>query len=164
MLVIVGHGPSVLSGLGAVIDTHTVVRLKDGLRVKPKPDPFHFGTRTDFICGHSVVYRQSEPFWHFNDPKGWLDYYASFTPRHPKPSTGLCAVFLAIDRGYTDIAVIGFDRVMNPHDSKSRKWYDPPSSSLYGHDQRAEHEALMSLPIRVIDLVKHEAQKEAVSA
>jgi hypothetical protein len=159
--VIVGHGPSVLSGLGAVIDQSTVVRLKNGLAVRPKPDPLHWGTRTDYLCGRSLIYKAKEPFWHFNDPRKWLDYYQSFKPKHKKPSTGLCAVFCALDRLSPDeIYLIGYDRLLNPDDMKSRKWNETPSRSLYGHDQRAEHEALMSLPVRIIDLVKHEAKEE----
>jgi hypothetical protein len=158
VLLIVGHGPSLLSGLGAVIDTHEVVRLKDGLRVRPKPDPSHWGTRTDAICGRSLIYDLGNyPFWYFNDPQKWMDYYSSFNPRHKKPSTGLCAAFCAIDRGYTEIALIGFDRLLDPKDRTSRKWSEPKMCSLYGHDQRAEHEALMALPANIIDLVKYGA-------
>jgi hypothetical protein len=156
MLVIVGHGPSVLSGLGSVIDSHTVVRLKEGLRVKPKPDPRHFGTRTDYLCGRSKIYEVGKtPFWHFNDPPEWMRYYASFNPRHPKPTSGLCAVFCAIDKVAPDeIGLIGFDRLLDPSDMKSRKWHEQRSRSMYGHDQRAEHEALMNLPLRIIDLAR----------
>lgn len=137
-----------------MIDSNAVVRLKNGLAIKPKPDPFHWGTRTDFLCGRSLVYKQEGPFWLFNDPPKWIEYYQSFRPKHKKPSTGLCAVFCAVDRGYTEIALIGFDRLLNPDDMKSRKWNETPSRCLYGHDQRAEHEALMSLPVRIVDLVK----------
>ena len=160
MLLIVGHGPSVLSGLGAVIDTHTVVRLKDGLTSVQRKDSKNWGTRTDFICARSLVFDRSEyPFWLFNDPPKWIEYYQSFRPKHKKPSTGLCAAFCAIDRGYKEIALIGYDRLLDPLDRKSRKWNEPSMCSLYGHDQRAEHEALMALPANIIDLVKYEAKE-----
>lgn len=156
MIVIVGHGPSVLRGLGSVIDTHTVVRLKHGLNAKPKPDPFHWGTRTDYLCARSLIFKDEKskvPFWHFSDPPKWLDYYAGFEPRNAKPSTGLCAVFMALDNlAPQEIGLIGFDRLTNPNDRKSRKWYDTPSTSLYGHDQRAEHECLMSLPVKIVNM------------
>jgi len=156
VIVIVGHGPSILCGLGPFIDKQTVVRLKDGLNLKPKPDYFHWGTRTDYLCARSLIYRDeksSTPFWHFNDPKKWMDYYATFNPRHPKPSTGLSAVFMAIDRiKPEEIALIGFDRLLNLNDTTSRKWNDQKMESLYAHDQRAEHECLMSLPVKIRDL------------
>jgi hypothetical protein len=168
VLLIVGHGPSVLSGLGAVIDQCTVVRLKNGLNVRPKPDPLHWGTRTDYTCGRSLVFRDEkhpEKFWHFDDPPEWIGYYESFRPRHKKPSTGLCAVFCAIDRlAPEEIALIGFDRLLDPNDMKSRKATDDQKYmySMYGHDQRAEHECLMSLPVKIIDFRKHcEAKEEA---
>jgi hypothetical protein len=152
VIVIVGHGPSILTGRGSVIDAHTVVRLKNGLNVKPKALPEHWGTRTDFLCARSLVYRDEKskvPFWHFADDPEWLEYYSKFNPRHDKPSTGLCAVFCAIERGYDDIALIGFDRLLNPDDTTSRRWNEDRMYSMYGHDQRAEHACLMSLPARI---------------
>jgi hypothetical protein len=155
MLVIVGHGPSILTGRGSVIDSMQVVRLKNGLAIKPKPDPIHWGARTDFLCARSLVYRDDkykEKFWHFNDDPEWLSYFSRFEPRHPKPSTGLSAVFCAVERGYDDIALIGFDRLLNLDDTKSRRWNEPSMYSMYGHDQRAEHDCLKSLPIRITNL------------
>jgi hypothetical protein len=153
VLLIVGHGPSVLSGLGAVIDTHTVVRLKDGLRVKPKPDPFHFGSRTDYLCARSKICDHGEfPYWHFNDPEKWVTYYRQYSRR--KPSTGLCAVFCAIDNlNPPEIALIGFDRVLTD-DMKCGKWYDERRYHLWGHDQKAERECLFSLRVPIIDFAK----------
>jgi hypothetical protein len=160
LILIVGHGPSVLSGLGDLIDSHTVVRLKEGLTPQQRKDSKNWGTRTDYLCARSLVYQKKEPFWHFNDPPEWIEYYNRFEPRHKKPSTGLCAVFCAIDRLAPDeIALIGYDRLLDPSDRKSRKWNERSMTSLYGHDQRAEHECLMSLPVRIIDLAK-EAKAE----
>ncbi len=165
MLLIVGHGPSVLSGLGALIDQQTVVRLKDGLTPILRKDSKNWGTRTDYLCARSLVCDKGEfPYWLFNDPPKWINYYKSFTPRHKKPSTGLCAVFCAIDRLQPEeIALIGFDRLLNPNDMTSRKATDEQKYmySMYGHDQRAEHECLMSLPTRIIDFRKHCEAKEA---
>lgn len=158
---IVGHGPSVLCGLGDLIDQHTVVRLKDGLTSQQRKDAKNWGTRTDFLCARSLVCDKGEyPFWLFNDPLKWITYYKGFRPRHKKPSTGLCAVFCAVDRGYTEIALIGYDRLLDPTDMKSRKATDEQKYmySLYGHDQRAEHEALMSLPVRIIDFKKEHGE------
>jgi hypothetical protein len=158
VLLIVGHGPSVLSGLGDLIDQQTVVRLKDGLTSQQRKDAKNWGTRTDYLCARSLVCDKGEfPYWHFNDPLHWISYYKSFRPKHKKPSTGLCAVFCAMDKLQPkEIALIGFDRLLDPKDMKSRKATDDIKYmySLYGHDQRAEHEALMSLPVRIIDFAK----------
>jgi hypothetical protein len=138
VIVVVGHGPSV-SNLGAVIDSHTVVRLKGGLRGDPKD----WGTRTDYLCARSLVFDLGKfSFWHFSDESRWLDYFAKFRPRRRKPSTGLCAVFCAIDRlAPKEIGLIGFDAIFN-------------KLELAGHDTRAEHECLHSLGINIIDLEK----------
>jgi hypothetical protein len=158
VLLIVGHGPSVLSGLGDLIDQQTVVRLKDGLTPILRKDSKNWGTRTDYLCARSLVCdRGLFPYWWFNDPLHWINYYKSFNPRHKKPSTGLCAVFMAIDKIAPDeIALIGFDRLLDPTDMKSRKATDDRKYlySMYGHDQRAEHECLMSLPVKIIDFAK----------
>jgi hypothetical protein len=159
MLCIVGHGPSLLLRLGAVIDTCTVVRLKFGL---PKDaDPEVWGTRTDYLCARSHLHQSSGPFWIFNDPPKWIAYYRKFSRK--KPSTGLCAVFCAIDHlNPPEIAVIGYDRLLNPADQKSGKWNKPVIPGAFGtgsHDQRAEHACLMSLPVRIIDLAKEHSGK-----
>lgn len=162
MLVIVGHGPSILSGRGALIDTMTVIRLKEGL--KPGYDPEHWGTRTDYLCARSLTYKDEKskvPFWHFdedkNKPGKWLKYFATFKPKLWKPSIGLSAVFMAIDRlAPKEIALIGFDRVLNPDDDRSHKWHNSAGKPPHGwaHCQRAERECLYSLGINVIDLSK----------
>jgi len=148
MLCIVGHGPSVLTGRGALIDGMTVVRLKDGLR---KDQPIeHFGTRTDYVCARSQIY---SPDWWFNDPPKWVDYYRQYSSK--KPSTGLCAVFCAIDKlDVKELALIGFDRMLNPGDEKSGKWHDHERRHFWGHDQPAENQCLHSLGLRIIDLSK----------
>lgn len=136
-----------------------VVRLKDGLT--PSQPREHFGTRTDYICGRSGIYRKSNvPFWYFDEEKNapgkWLKYFAQFKPKLWKPSHGLSAVFCAVDRlNPKQIALIGFDRVLYPEDDRSYKWNSakkPPHP--WAHDQRAEHECLFSLGIEIIDLAK----------
>lgn len=159
MLCIVGHGPSILTGRGALIDQHEVVRLKHGLT--PDLPREHFGTRTDYICGTSGIYRQPDvKFWHFPEAKHsqgkWIKYYAQFKPKIWKPSHGLSAVFCAIDHlNPKQIAVIGFDRILYQDDMTSSKWNlpgHPPHP--WPHCQRAEHECLFSLGIEIIDLSK----------
>lgn len=155
MLLIVGHGPSVLCGLGGLIDQQTVVRLKHG-KTKQQPSE-HFGTRTDYICGRSCFYEQKGvPFWHLPDSSPWHDYYKKFNPKYWKPSHGLSAVFCAVDHMKPDrLALIGFDRVLYPHDDRSGKWnvLDKPPHP-WSHDQRAERECLYSLGIDIIDFSK----------
>lgn len=155
MLIIVGHGPSILCGLGSFIDQNTVVRLKHG-KVKAQPAE-HFGTRTDYLCGRSHVYAQDGvPFWQYSDDSKWGEYYRGFNPKYFKPSHGLCAVFCAIDHlSPEEIGVIGFDRILNPGDITTDKWnkLDKPAYP-WTHDQRAENECLHSLGVRIIDLAK----------
>lgn len=147
-----------------MIDSTPVVRLKEGLAVKPPPDPFHWGTRTDYVAAHSRLYQQpGQNFWCFrdDDPEGqkWLAYYKEFKPRKPKPSTGLMAVFMAIDKlKPKEIAVIGFDRVLDPTDGTTTKWHKPRGHYAWGHDQRVEHLALMNCGTTIIDLVKEHAK------
>jgi len=165
MLVIVGHGPSILSGRGSVIDSRMVVRLKAGLTKGQEPQ--HFGTRTDYICARSPMYRQEGiPFWHFQEDKPeepecrWLQYYRQFKPKYWKPSAGLCAVFMAKDLlDPKEIGVIGFDRVLYQDDNISYKWNHPkPQPFPWFHDQRAEYECIHSLGIQIIDLAREHAQ------
>jgi hypothetical protein len=135
----------------------TVVRLKEGLTPRMKPE--HFGTRTDYICGRSGVYAQKGvPLWHFNDDPKWLAYFAKFKPKIWKPSHGLSAVFCAIDRlAITEVALIGFDRILYPDDKRSKKWSSPPTGEHpWPHCQRAEHECLLSLGLSIHDLAKDE--------
>lgn len=113
MIVIVGHGPSALSVDGSWLDGQTVIRLK-----KPKVHP---GTKTDYYCARSNALKGGDPFWLFDKGhKKWIPYYRKFTKA--KPSTGLCAIFCAID--YLDakeVGLIGFDAFFaregsHPHD------------------------------------------------
>jgi hypothetical protein len=164
-MVIVGHGPSVLCGLGAVIDSHdVVVRLKQGLTKNQPPE--HFGTRTDVISARSHLFtKEGVTFWRFPewpDPMAqkWLKYYGQFRPtnKRGKPSTGLAAVFCAIEYANPEsISLIGFDRLFKPTDECTGKWYEPRRFNKFGtgsHDQRAEAECLKSLPVKIIDLSK----------
>lgn len=129
-VVVVGHGPSVLSGLGSVIDSMTVVRMKQGLT-----DPVHRGTRTDYLCARSPRFDLGRHlFWLLKER--YSEYQST-----SKPTTGLCAVLEVIERLKPDqIHVIGFDRLMHPDRP------DPPNTWL-AHDKWAEHELLKSLGV-----------------
>lgn len=166
MIVVVGHGPSILSGLGSVINSCTVIRLKKGLI--PKKQAEHFGSRTDYICGTHPTCENAAPYWHF-PPKGaagawqnkWHDYFRSFKPGvpykpwQPKPSTGLCAVFCAMEYlKPTELALIGCDRLLQP-EKYSAKW-DAVGPQCQPHDWHAENRALYGLGIKIIDLREHE--------
>ena len=141
MIVIVGHGPSIHSGLGSVIDSHTVVRLKDGR--KPHYDSKHWGTRTDYLCARLPRYDRGRfPFWHL---RASYDLYQA--PEGKKPTTGLCAVLEAIERGFTDIAVIGFDRLMRPDDPD-------PLHTWLAHDKWAEHALIKKLGVKDLGEVR----------
>lgn len=134
-VVVVGHGPSIYSGLGAVIDTtDVVVRLKDGL--KGSYDRRHWGSRTDYLCARSARFDNGRwPFWLLRDR------YEQY-PSRSKPTTGLCAVLEVIERlRPEEISVIGFDRLMNPETP------DPPHTWL-AHDKHAEHSLLKSLGVK----------------
>ena len=133
-LVIVGHGPSVHSGLGGLIDTMTVVRLKRGLL--DHHDDKDWGSRTDYLCARSLRFDCGRhPFWLLRDR------YSQY-PSHSKPTTGLCAVLEAIERLNPDqIYVTGFDRLMHPE-------RPDPAHTWLAHDKWAEHEVLKSLGVR----------------
>lgn len=163
MIVIVGHGPSILSGLGSVIDSCTVIRLKYG-RIKERK---HWGSRTDYLCGRSPRHTEGHPevpFWHFGD-YGWVDkwlmYWRGMNPRfatdfgsiEAKPSHGLCAAFAACEfLDAKELAFIGCDRILRP-DEETWKWNSGPQ--CFPHDWHAEHRALKGLGINIIDLVEH---------
>ena len=103
----------------------TVVRLKG--------DP----GQCDYRCARSLIYRSTEPFWHFQSPK-WETYYRQYSKN--KPSTGLCAVFCAIDElNPRSIYLAGFDSVLD-------------AKELRGHDTAAENKCLYSLGVEIIDV------------
>jgi hypothetical protein len=146
VIVIVGHGPSVLSGLGDLIDTHTVIRLKRGLL--ETHERRHWGSRTDYLCARSPRFNHGHfPFWLYDSPT-WDSYFARFSDL--KPTTGLCAVFCVIDRlAPSEIGLIGFDRLLDPEQGETGKWNQP---GAFMHDSHAEHECLHSLGVRIFDL------------
>ena len=168
MIVIVGHGPSVVSrNLGSWPDTQTVVRLKHAERPGPE-----WGTRTDYVCASSPSFWTDKRRADFPDsaecwvqsekavPRGtwrvasrdWLDLYRTFNPNFPKPSTGLKAVFCAVEFLKPDeIGLLGFDRVLHP-DVPTSKWWHTPGKYLYGHDAHAEHRCLHSLGVKITEL------------
>ncbi len=149
---IVGHGPSVLSGLGSVIDSHeTVVRLKEC-----KTDAEHFGTRTDYLCARSNIFEKPVvPFWLFPVIQGkWLPVYRKFGTA--KPSTGLCAVFCVLEYlNPPEIALIGYDQLLH---GKAGKYNDRMRTGFTAHDGNAEAKCLASLPVKIIDLAREHEQ------
>lgn len=61
------------------------------------------------------------PFDKYPEKKKWLKYYRQFTTC--KPSNGLMAVFVAIDKYQPDeICLIGFDNVLDGVKSTQHKW------------------------------------------
>ena len=84
-----------------------------------------------------MIYRQDEPFWHFNSLK-WENYFKRYS--NSKPSTGLCAVFCAIDElDPKTIHLAGFDALLD--------------GTAYGpHDMVAERKALCELGVEIIDV------------
>ena len=132
-----------------MIDSYgTVIRLK-GAPVAPVE---HFGTRMDYVCARSHLFRRSDvPFWHFSAIEDkWLPLYRKYSVA--KPSTGLCAVFCAIEYlGVEEISLIGFDRLLHgkcgKYNKRERMWFAV-------HDGDAESKCLSELPIKVIDLVR----------
>ena len=123
-VVIVGHGPSIYSGLGSVIDSMTVVRLKRGL--VEGYDPAHWGSRTDYLCARSPrVDHGKYPFWLYEGPKH---------------STGYCAALETMKRLQPqEIYLIGFDRLLRPESSEG-DWL--------AHSKWIEHELLKALPVK----------------
>jgi hypothetical protein len=187
VLVIVGHGPSVLKRpLGSWLDTQTVVRLKSA----PMPDKAYWGSRTDYLAGTGIDWRvefhkthkAKPPFWlwdkhgafrhivnhptmrqkrshvldeniYFTDIDRWSNYFNEFKPEKPKPSTGLTAIFAAVEQGFEEIALLGFDSFFT--DKVTGKWNVDPKLAIWGHDQLAEQRALQGLGIKVIDASVH---------
>jgi hypothetical protein len=113
-----------------VIDTFTVVRLKQGLTLPVE----HWGSRTDYLCACSPRFDNGKyPFW-LVEQTGL-----------PKLTTGTAAVLEAKRRlNPKEIFVIGFDRVMHPEKP------DPPHTWL-AHDKWAEHEMLMKLGVKELE-------------
>lgn len=159
MLVIVGHGPSIVGkGLGKWLDEQTVVRMKT---VK-LPNSEDWGTRTDYLCGTSTSsnvldcefwllskkpFRNIKPNLKALDPS-WFDYFASFKPK-AKPSTGMRAIFAAIQfLDPKEIGLVGFDRMKEP-DGNSGRWWDPVRN-FYLHDAHTERKVVESLDVDLV--------------
>lgn len=178
MLVVVGHGPSIVGrGLGPWLDTQTVVRLKWA----EIPNVEDWGSRTDYVfAAHSNYFldrdRLKKPklnaeFWMLPqqaDPelpgirqgsRDWIEYFAKHREASPvqkrtwrKASTGLKAVFCAVEfLKPEEIGLIGFDMVLHP-DSNTWKWFAPPGKYSYSHDAETERRALMALPVKIVEL------------
>ncbi len=83
----------------------------------------------------------------------WTKYFNEFKPEKPKPSTGLTAIFAAVEQGFEEIALLGFDSFFT--DKVTGKWNVDPKLAIWGHDQLAEQRALQGLGIKVIDASVH---------
>ena len=161
MLIICGHGPSILTHGGKWLDDHTIVRLKGA----PKPSS-HFGSRTDILCANDVSWSQRVPgryaFWHFPmhghqsagasfvaDSEYWLRHYFGYGPKFPKPSHGLQAIFCAEELGYDEVGVIGFDSM---YGGPRKKWNQHGDQTAWPHDSDTERWIIDDLRIEVINL------------
>ena len=166
MIVIVGHGPSIVGkGLGPWLDEQFVVRLKRA----EKPNAKDWGTRTDVICATSHIYRQDEvPFWWFPkhnqqhgdalcrvaDTEWWRAYFAGFS-RTKGPSTGLSAIFCAVEFLHPErIALAGFDNLLYPDERGYTKWWHARYQHKWDADSAAEHKAAFALGIEIIDATR----------
>jgi hypothetical protein len=172
MLVIVGHGPGILKGLGSWLDTQTVVRLKWAER----PDVENWGSRTDYVCGSTPDFwlgreqrklpKLDAEYWWLSEPnrygKGtvvgrrassdWYDYWRPFQKvKNPKPSTGLRAIFCAIEfLKPPEIGLLGFDRILHP-EIPTAKWYQGPGYQ-YAHDAAGELRCIQSLGVKIVEV------------
>ena len=165
MIVIVGHGPSIVGkALGSWLDTQTVVRLKKA----EKPNAVDWGSRTDVICATSHIYRQDCEFWWFPKQPGqrgdakmrvadtakWREYFRQYSTRKG-PSTGLSAIFCAVEfLNPARIGLAGFDNLLYPSEKGWAKWWQPRNSHYWDADSEAEHKAAMALGIELIDVTR----------
>lgn len=177
MIVIVGHGPSILSRrIGAWIDGQTVVRLKTA----PIPDPDFCGSRTNYIFSRQyrfllpirpqVEYLLFVPNQYrehhegmkarYADDLKWEAWYRQFSTK--KISTGLCAICTVIDLMQPkEIGLLGFDAVLGgKNDSAGNKWFDDRRPWL-SHDPCGEKRALESLGVEIVNLADHGRIPEA---
>lgn len=151
MIVIVGHGPSIVGKrLGPWLDAQTVVRLKEC----PRPNAEDWGTRIDYSCGSSRRWEiPGVPF--LLCPQKWLDYFHGFNPTY-KPSTGLLALFCVYEMGHREIGLAGFDNILRPHIKGLTKWYNEPHKYAGCHDYESEHRAALGLGATLVDVTEDE--------
>ena len=139
-----------------MIDSHdTVIRLKWGLRNDQPRE--HFGTRTDVICARSHLFEQPGiRFWHSSLIENQISArYLKYGTA--KPSTGLCAVFCALEYlKPKEIALIGYDLLLNPEGPNEK--YNDRRPRFQSHEAMAEAKCLSELPVKVIDLVRVHGQ------
>ena len=166
MLVIVGHGPSIVGKrLGPWLDNQVVVRLKEG----PRPNAEDWGTRIDYRCAGADGWPNDCPLWvlparrkvhHlFASREGvsvtdgrWYEYFNSFQPKY-EPTTGLRAIFGAVEfLQAKEIGLIGFDNILHPWVRGLTKWFHVPGKFNQVHDYDTEHKAAFGLGVRLIDL------------
>lgn len=166
MLVIVGHGPSIVGKrLGSWLDNQVVVRLKNA----PRPNAEDWGTRIDYRCAGADGWPEECPVWviparrkvqHLFQSHGtvsvsdgrWHGYFEGFNPKY-EPSTGLRAIFCALEfLAPKEIGLIGFDNILRPHVKGLTKWFHEPGKFNQVHDYDTEHKAAFGLHVELIDL------------
>jgi hypothetical protein len=175
MIVLVGHGPSIVGKqLGPWLDEQTVIRLK----AAEIPDAADWGTRTDYVCASNPqflrkrIVRKLPPidaeYWFLPEQpirdlppgtrqagKHWMAYWRKYVPANsktPKPSTGLRAVFCAVEfLAPAEIGLVGFDRILHP-EVKTTKWFHPVGKHVYAHEAEAEQRALFDLGVKITEI------------
>jgi hypothetical protein len=168
MLVVVGHGPSIVGkALGSWLDRQTVVRLKNA----PRPNAEDWGTRIDYQCASTPLWDRLAPeIWvlpneketgKYQDGDGvrvsdgrWWQYFWRFAPGY-KMSTGLRALCCAVEFLNPDeIGLLGFDNLIHPQVKGLQKWHEAPFSRQQWHDYDAEHQAAMALGVKLRNLAE----------
>jgi hypothetical protein len=138
LLIIAGSGPSAVGYPHANVCTkkHTVPADYLALR--------HIKERDERPL---LLYKWDEPE-RFPEKQGnlfkanheyWDEYYRSFDPKFPDPTSGTCAIFCVMEKWKPEkIGLIGFDWVLD----KNLDWF---------HDAVAEYKAITQL-VEIIDL------------
>ena len=167
-VVIVGHGPSVREQpRGEDIDKHTVVRLKNCVRLLK--DSMHYGKRTDIACAstetmealHAVKAKQ---YWGYpkngtynairaqrlQDLTGkpvcvpstllnqWNERFRALGASHNNVSLGLAAIIMVCDKLKPEtLYLAGFDTLLDP----DKEYYTclKERKGHPGHDWHTEH-------------------------
>lgn len=137
MIVIAGNGPSAKEWDGPI----TI-----GTKKTQKPCQFKFvptNSHAQFVTDAKILTLLATPQGprYFNgNCKGWRAYYRQFNPYREKPSSGMAAIFCAIELwGVRKVGVIGFENILDG------------SSKRVSHDWKAEHDCIRSL-VTLVDL------------
>lgn len=136
-----------------------------------------WGSRTDYVCGSNPSFWKQRDrgwapdtaeFWWLGPlskypqnlvcgrraSEDWFGYWGSYRTEKsfPKPSTGLLAIFCAMEfLKPKNIGLLGFDMVLHP-DAPTSKWFHERGKYLYSHDAHAEHRCLQDLDVTFTEL------------